>query len=531
MTLGRSRASTSLDERGVLDVAHDRRQRQLREAVGERGLDRVDRGLGQVEQHELRRAEPGDVPAELGADRASCAGDHHTRLPSHSPSPALSSTTGSRPSRSSSSIVRIVVSAERPLIRSSNDGTVSTSIPASAQISATRRRTPCAAEGSATITWRTPYFFAHAGRLEIGPSTLTSCRSRPCFAGSSSIEPDDAPLPAPRELAGEARARFARADHEHRLAERRERAVQAVLLPDPVGEAIARHQEDEHDRIEDQHAARHDRLQPQHHEDQRDQQRAQSRGEHDPLQVEDAREAPQAAIEAEGDEDRRLQRQDPDERARHVGEERLVEIQAEAEPVHRGPCERGRAEVVDEGEPRAEIVGLRHCCSWRAPAPMIVNAGKQGADRDDPRGKHPPARARRRRQREQRRRRRADDQDAVEQQRAAMPRPHSVQPLIIMRSVRFEKMIAAREAPQHRHRGIGARTAGTRAAETMPGHISARMPEKPKTAARKPRPTDPPSPMNVARGRQVDDEKHERGRGERETGRPRSRPARAAATP
>ena len=66
-----------LDQRRVLDVAHDRRQRQLRETVGERGLDRVDRRLRQVEQHELRGTEAGDVPAELGADRAARAGDHH----------------------------------------------------------------------------------------------------------------------------------------------------------------------------------------------------------------------------------------------------------------------------------------------------------------------------------------------------------------------------------------------------------------------------------------------------------------------
>ena len=62
-------------------------------------------------------------------------------------------------------------------------------MPASAQISATRRRTPCAAEGSATITCRTPNFVAQAGRLEIGPSTLTSSSRRPRFAGSSSISP------------------------------------------------------------------------------------------------------------------------------------------------------------------------------------------------------------------------------------------------------------------------------------------------------------------------------------------------------
>ena len=79
-----------------------------------------------------------------------------TRLPSHSPSPALSRTTGSRPSRSSSSTLRIVVRSERPLMSSSYEGTVSASSPAAAQTSAARRRTPCSADGSAMITLRTP---------------------------------------------------------------------------------------------------------------------------------------------------------------------------------------------------------------------------------------------------------------------------------------------------------------------------------------------------------------------------------------
>ena len=169
-----------------------------------------------------------------------------TRLPSHSPSPALSRTTGSRPSRSSSSIVRIVVSAERPLIRSSYDGTVSTSIPASAQISATRRRTPCAADGSATITWRTPYFLRPRREARDRAQHAHAVQQASALRGIVVDEPDHAPLPASRELAREARPGLAGADHEHRLAERGERAVEAMLLPDPVREAVAGHQEDEH---------------------------------------------------------------------------------------------------------------------------------------------------------------------------------------------------------------------------------------------------------------------------------------------
>jgi hypothetical protein len=143
--------------------------------------------------------------------------------------------------------VRIVVSAERPLIRSSYEGTVSTSMPASAQISATRRRTRCAAEGRATITCRTPYFFAHAGRLEIGPEDAHAVQQPSALRRVVVDQTDHAPLPAPREVAGQTRSGLARADHEHGLAEGGKRAVEAVLLPDPVGEAIARHEEDEHD--------------------------------------------------------------------------------------------------------------------------------------------------------------------------------------------------------------------------------------------------------------------------------------------
>jgi hypothetical protein len=98
------------------------------------------------------------------------------------------------------------------------------------------------------ITCRTPYFLAQPGRLEMGPSTVTLWHHPAVLRGIVVDEAHDAPLPAARELAREARARFAGADDEHRLAERGKRAVQAVLLPDPVREAVARHHEDQHDR-------------------------------------------------------------------------------------------------------------------------------------------------------------------------------------------------------------------------------------------------------------------------------------------
>ena len=257
-------------------------------------------------------------------------------------------------------MLRIVVSAERPLIRSSYDGTVSASSPAAAQISAARRRTTCAAEGSAMITLRTPYLRAQSGSDASGPSTAMSRSIRPRLDGSSSTQPDDTPLRAARQLPGEPRAGLTRADHQHRLAQRGERAVEAVLLPAAVGEAGAGHQEDQHHRVEDQHGARDHRLQLEHHQPQRDQQCAQPGRQDDPLQVDEAREAPQSAIEPEDEEYRALQRHDPRQRPRHVDEVRLAQVEVEAEQVDGDPRERGGAEIVGEGEPGAPVAGEGH---------------------------------------------------------------------------------------------------------------------------------------------------------------------------
>ena len=227
-------------------------------------------------------------------------------------------------------MLRSAVTAERPLIRSSYDGTVSASSPAAAQISATRRRTPCAAEGSAMITLRTPYLRAQSRQRRDRAQDGDVAQHQAPLRRIVVDEPDDAPLRAARELAGEPRAGLAGADDQHRLAERRERAVEPVLLPAAVGEARAGHQEDQQHRVEDQHAARHHRLQLEHHQAQRDQQRAESRRQHDPLQVDEAREAPEPAIESEREEDRALQRHDPRQRPRDVGEVGLAKIEVEA---------------------------------------------------------------------------------------------------------------------------------------------------------------------------------------------------------
>ena len=133
-----------------------------------------------------------------------------------------------------------------------------------------------------------------------------------------------------------------------------------MLFPDTIGKTRSRHQEDQHDRIEHEHASGDDRLQLQHHEHERNQNRAQRRREHDALHIEDAREAPQSPVKTECQEYRRLQRQNPDERAPRVADVRIVYIEVEAQPEDRHPCERRSENVVDEGERRAPIEAEGH---------------------------------------------------------------------------------------------------------------------------------------------------------------------------
>jgi hypothetical protein len=94
----------------------------------------------------------------------------------------------------------MVVSSERPLIRSSYDGTVSASTPALAQSSATRRRTTCWRDGSAMITLRTPYLRTSAKLADRAQHAHVAQHARP--ASRVVVEQaDHAPLPAAHEVA------------------------------------------------------------------------------------------------------------------------------------------------------------------------------------------------------------------------------------------------------------------------------------------------------------------------------------------
>ena len=73
------RAEREVQALDLADVADDRHEGQLLEALLQLEAEGVHRGLGVVEEHELLHTEAGQLPAELGADGAGRAG-HHDHL-------------------------------------------------------------------------------------------------------------------------------------------------------------------------------------------------------------------------------------------------------------------------------------------------------------------------------------------------------------------------------------------------------------------------------------------------------------------
>ena len=227
-----------VDQRRVLDVADDRCDRQLRERVGERHLDLVDRGLGDVEQHELRRTEARDLAAELGADRAAGAGDQH-----HAIAEPLGEPRAVEHDRIAPEQVVELDRADRRQRRAAADQLL---VGRHRQRLEAVRRADLGDAPAHAVRGRRQRddHLAHAvllrprGQARDRPQHPHVAQQPPVLRRVVVEQADHAPLPAARELAGEPRAGLARADDEHRLAQRGERAVEAVLLPDPVGEAV-----------------------------------------------------------------------------------------------------------------------------------------------------------------------------------------------------------------------------------------------------------------------------------------------------
>ena len=156
----------------------------------------------------------------------------------------------------------------------------------------------------------------------------------------------------------------------------------------------------------------------------------------------------------------------------------LAEVEVEAQPVHRRPRERRRADVVDEGEPAP--ASCRGCViTWYGAlsAPMIINAGekrRQNRASTPPSAapahgrRETPARERRRRGAgHQTRRRAAACRDGRRPAGAAAGSNASGAP----RQTRSPREHAPQRAsPSRRRRTAGTRAAGTRRARRPRRH-------------------------------------------------------------
>ena len=280
------------DQRGMLGVADDRDHRQAGELVFQPLLDLIERVLRQLEEYQPGGPITRDLAAQFGADRTARAGDQN-----HPVAQPLAQARAVQYDRvAAEQVVELYMAYRRQLrppadqvfVRRHGQRLESRRRAKLRDVAAhtVRRRRQCDDHGAHAVTPDPQRQFRD------GSQHAHVAQEAPLFRGVVVEETDAPPLSAVRELLGQQRAGLAGTKYKHRLAERYERAVEPMLLPDAVSEPTARHEKDQYRRIENEDTARHDRAQLHHHQHDRDRHRAQARREHDALQVRQAREAP-----------------------------------------------------------------------------------------------------------------------------------------------------------------------------------------------------------------------------------------------
>ena len=131
-------------------------------------------------------------------------------------------------------------------------------------------------------------------------------------------QPDETPFARARQFAHEARARVARAEHDHRLALPDEAAVQVELFGRTIERARAAHRQEEQQRRDDQHGTRNDGRRLRHYRADHHDQRTSPDRFRDAHEVGQAREHPHAAIQAEEAKEDPVDGKDPEERVQRA---------------------------------------------------------------------------------------------------------------------------------------------------------------------------------------------------------------------
>ncbi len=351
----------------VLRVADRRDHLERRPAVAEFLLDRVERELGELEEHQARRVEARDLAAELGADRAAGAGDEdgpaadeglEARFVERHRVAAEQVVELDRAQRRDAHLARDDVAQRRHgHHRDAGRGAqLDRALPLavrSLRHGDDRLLDAVALRRVGHARHRAEHLHAGEGGAALGRVVVEHAH--------------DAPLRAGGEVLQQRRRRGAGADHEHRHRLRmRDDRQQPAFAPGAVGEAVAAHRQREQQRRDEKHRARHLRLQAREREQRRHRERAATHRDQQPLQVGQARVAPQAAIQAEEPEHRRVHGHDRHEQAEHHLHVVFRDLEVEAQPEGRHPGDAGGEHVVAEDDEAADVHEAAVPRRWRA---------------------------------------------------------------------------------------------------------------------------------------------------------------------
>ena len=246
------------DQRGMLGVADDRYHRQAGELVFQPLLDLIERVLRQLEEYQPGGPITRDLAAQFGADRTARAGDQY-----HPVAQPLAQARAVQHDRvAAEQVVELYMAYRRQLrppadqvfVRRHGQRLESRRRAKLRDVAAhtVRRRRQCDDHGAHAVTPDPQRQFRD------GSQDADVAQEAPLFRAIVVEQSDDAPLAAVREFLGQQRAGLAGTEDQDRLAERREGAVEPMLLPDAVSKATARHEKDQYRRVKDEDAARHD---------------------------------------------------------------------------------------------------------------------------------------------------------------------------------------------------------------------------------------------------------------------------------
>lgn len=341
-----------VEQQRILRVADDRHDRLIGEALAQFLDEAVHRVFGQIERDQLRRCEAEDLPAQLGADRTAGASDHHD-----------------------------AAAQQRFDVRRVDRYCFATQQVFEIDIAHLGQETLPRHQRSQRRQHHRLHARAHAQRRHaslrfdgrrrnrddrvfdlhrFGPVLQVVERAEHLVAVDFAAllrhvvveQADEPPFAGTGQLAREIRSRRAGAEHEHGLALADEAAVQVELLRRAIERACAAHREEQHQWRNEQHRARDDRRRLEHHGADHHDHGAADDCLRDAHQVGQAREHPQAPVEAEDVEHQGVDGQGPSQCGQRTAQEIRRDAAIKADQISAQPRGDNRRQVEKESTQR-----------------------------------------------------------------------------------------------------------------------------------------------------------------------------------